>query len=368
MTDEDYMRVALAEARKGWGKTQSNPMVGAVIVEDGRVVSRGFHARFGGPHAEIEALSNLGRKPSVNSTMYVTLEPCSTTGKTGPCTEAIIGSGIAQVVVGAIDPDKRHEGKGVDLLNEAGVKTKVGVLSDACEDLNLIFNHWSKTERPFFAAKTATTLDGKVATRSGSSQWITGEKARADVMLWRRYFPSIAVGSGTALADDPSLTSRLEDSVDCGVRFIFDRRLRTMDKLDSLKVYNDDFKSRTVLVCGDEVGDLDSLEARGVSVWRLPLENDRFWKAFRENCISETVTGVYFEGGSGLLSELLARKQLDYLFAYRAPKFLADAEAPAFVDGQSVEQMAHAYSLKNVEHSTFGDDQLTRGFINYSLK
>ena len=151
MTNDDYMAIALDEAKKGWGLTGNNPMVGAVIVEDGQVVSRGYHARFGGPHAEVEALNNLGRKPANNAVMYVSLEPCSSTGKTGPCTQAIIESGIRQVVIGAIDPDERHQGRGVTLLKEAGIETEVGVLREACEDVNLIFNHQARMGQPFFA-------------------------------------------------------------------------------------------------------------------------------------------------------------------------------------------------------------------------
>ena len=358
--------MALDEARKGWGLTGTNPVVGALIVEDGQVVSLGFHAHFGGPHAEIEALKNLGRKPSADAVMYVTLEPCCSTGKTGPCTQAIIESGIRKVVLGAIDPDPRHQGRGVALLNDAGVETEVGVLEGACEDLNLIFNFSAQEGRPLFAAKTATTLDGKVSTRSGSSQWITGEEARRDVMRWRRYFPAIAVGSGTALADNPSLTSRLEDSVTCGTRFIFDRRLRTLGQIDTLKVYNDAFKSKTILVCGDETDFPKALESKGIRAWKLPLQSDVLWKRFREKCREESIHGVYFEGGPCLLSELLSNQELNYLFAYRAPKFLADSDAPAFVGGQMVDQMSDAYSLEKVQHGTFSDDQLTRGFINYS--
>ncbi len=366
MTEDGYIQMALVEARKGWGLTGSNPMVGAVIAEGGQVVGLGPHARFGGPHAEIEALKNLGRKPTSDAVMYVTLEPCCSTGKTGPCTQAIIESGLRKVVIGSIDPDPRHQGRGIALLNGAGVGTEVGVLEGPCEDLNLIFNFSAKKEQPLFAAKTATTLDGKVSTRTGSSQWITGEEARRDVMEWRRYFPAIAVGSGTALADNPSLTSRLEGSVTCGIRFIFDRRLRTLDQLDSLKVYNDAFKSNTILVCGDEIDAPKALESKGIRVWKLPLQSEVFWREFRGKCREESIHGVYFEGGSGLLSDLLSNRELNYLFAYRAPKFLADSDAPAFVGGQSVDQMSDAYSLEKVQHGTFGDDQLTRGFINYS--
>jgi diaminohydroxyphosphoribosylaminopyrimidine deaminase / 5-amino-6-(5-phosphoribosylamino)uracil reductase len=364
---ETYMSEALTEARKGWGKVYPNPMVGAVIVEDGTIVSRGYHAKAGGPHAEIEALKNLGRKPNDNATMYVTLEPCCTTGKTGPCTEAIKAAGIRKVCIGAIDPDQRHQGRGIDILRSAGVETVTGILKDECEDLNLIFNHVSTKGSPFLAGKTATTLDGKVATRTGNSQWITGALARSDVMRWRRYFPAIAVGSGTVLADDPSLTSRLEDSVDCGVRFVFDRKLRTRAALYDLQVYNDAFKEKTIVLTLRNAAGLSDFENKGIKIWKLDGDGLVFWESFKRRCMEASIHGVYFEGGPVLLNDLLAHNQLDYLFAYRAPKFLADSEAPAFISGQVIENMNAAFELNQVRHAIFGNDQLTRGFVKYPL-
>ncbi|MCZ6673712.1 MAG: bifunctional diaminohydroxyphosphoribosylaminopyrimidine deaminase/5-amino-6-(5-phosphoribosylamino)uracil reductase RibD [Verrucomicrobia bacterium] len=365
MTDVRFMEEALEEARRGWGTTHPNPMVGAVIVESEKVVSRGFHAKSGEPHAEINALNNLGRKPSTDAVLYVTLEPCSSTGKTGPCSQAILDSGLRKVVIGTIDPDTRHQGRGVEILRAAGVETSVGILAEACEDLNLIFNHVAKTATPFLAGKTATTLDGKVATRAGKSKWITGETARADVMQWRRLFPAIAVGSGTVLADDPRLTSRMEDSDFCPRRFIFDRSLRTADGLDHYQVYIDDHRDRSIVVTVEGADGVQAFEKQGIEVWRMPSDAQKFWAEFKARCIKEGITGVFFEGGAGLMSGLLAQKQLDYLFAYRAPRFLADEEAQTFVTGQEVPRMENAYSLSQVHHAILGDDQLMRGFVNY---
>ncbi|MCB1121905.1 MAG: bifunctional diaminohydroxyphosphoribosylaminopyrimidine deaminase/5-amino-6-(5-phosphoribosylamino)uracil reductase RibD, partial [Verrucomicrobiae bacterium] len=356
--DETWMQAALDEARKGWGTTHPNPMVGAVIVEDEEIVSRGFHARAGEPHAEVEALKLLGRRPSENATMYVTLEPCCTTGKTGPCTEAILKNSISKVVVGAIDPDERHQGRGIEILKKAGLEVSTGILGEECEDLNLIFNHFVRTGEPFLAGKTATTLDGKTATRTGHSQWITGETAREDVARWRRYFPAIAVGGGTAMADNPALTSRLEGEVTCGTRFVFDRRLITRSGLESLQVFNDAFKEKTILVTHRDVHVLDDYRNHGIQVWALEGDVEGFWESFKRRCLEASIPGVYFEGGSGLLSDLLASGNLHYLFAYRAPKFLADAQAPSFVEWQTVERMDAAYRLQKVRHKTFGDDQL----------
>ena len=366
MADTGFMKQALLEARRGWGNVGAGALVGAVIVEDGNIVSRGHYEFFGGAHAEVNALKNLGRKPKRDATLYVTLEPCSSTGKTGPCTEAILESGLQHVVIGAIDPDKRHEGRGVDILRDAGLMVETGVLTKECEDLNLIFNHCAVHESPFLAAKTATTLDGKIATRTGHSKWITGETARADVMRWRHYFPTIAVGAGTVIADDPSLTSRSGAAVHCPTRFVFDRHLGTLTGMGRYRVYNDSFKDKTILVTQSGAEGVDGFRRHGIRVWNFSEREQAFWTAFTSRCIEEAVTAIYFEGGAGLLSDLIRYKQLHYLFSYRAPKFLADHEAKSFIGGRRVDTMGSAYTLTDVVHGSFDEDQLMRGFIDYS--
>ncbi len=366
MTDSDicFMKTALDEARRGWGRTHPNPMVGAVIVESGKLVSLGHHAKAGEPHAEVNALNNLGRRPHPQAVLYVTLEPCCTWGKTGPCSNAIIESGIRKVVVGAIDPNPKHRGMGVEMLAEAGVVVETGVLLEECEDLNFIFNHNQINGRPMLAGKTATTLDGKVATRSGNSRWITGEIAREDVMRWRRLFPGIAVGGGTVQADDPSLTCRLPHETTCPVRFIFDRNFKTLAGLKFYRVFNDEYKSRTILVAPSGRGELKKYLDYGVRVWAMPTDNT-FWKAFEDSCMETGITGAFFEGGPGLMSDLLSHKKLDYLFSYRAPKFLADKEAMNFVGGLEIEKMNEALQLTHVQQAALGHDQLMRGFVSY---
>jgi diaminohydroxyphosphoribosylaminopyrimidine deaminase/5-amino-6-(5-phosphoribosylamino)uracil reductase len=341
-------------------------MVGAVLVEPGRgVVAEGFHARAGQPHAEIMALKNLGRRPAPGATLYVTLEPCCTTGRTPPCTEAIIRAGIQRVVVGATDPNPRHAGRGFALLRKAGAEVTTGVLGEDCADLNLIFNHWITASRPLFAGKTATTLDGYVATRAGESRWITGDAARLDVMRWRRLFPAIAVGAGTVLADDPQITSRIGKKEWCPQRLIFDRTLRTVTaKLP--RVYTDAYHANTIVVTNPTApaARRKKLEAQGVTVWVLaPQKGNGWFESLREKCTTAGITGVLIEGGPTLLSAFLVAGALDYLFAYRAPKILADAEAiPAFT-GPPRPRLASAYSLTDVRHATLGDDQLMRGWV-----
>ena len=368
---EHFMRRALAAARQGWGNTHPNPLVGAVIVEQGEVVAEGFHARDGDPHAEIMALHHLERLPRPGATLYVTLEPCCTQGRTGACTTAIIAAGIQHVVVGATDPNPVHAGHGFEVLRAAGVEVTEGVLADDCVDLNLIFNHWITTQTPLLAAKAAVTLDGKIATRTNDSEWITGEMARADVHHWRRLFPAIAVGAGTILSDNPSLTSRLGDEVWCPVRFVFDGLLRTVLDKSLPKVYTDEFKHRTIVVTTPHggLGYMRKLQAMGVQVWNLPSSTMRApLPDFRRKCAEAGITGVYFEGGALIISELLQFRQLDYLFVYRAPVLLGDEKAKSVFKGLRTEKLLNAVRMKNVRHASFGPDQLMRGHVAYPEK
>ncbi len=370
--DQRFMRRAIALAREGWGRTHPNPLVGACIVENGELVSEGWHAKAGGPHAERAALKALGRKPAADATLYVTLEPCSTHGRTRPCTEAILSAGLRRVVIGATDPNPAHAGRALDILRAADIDVTSGVLATECADLNLIFNHWITTGRPLITAKVATTLDGCIATRTNDSKWITGEVARVDVHRWRRYFPAIAVGSGTVINDNPALTARLPEETFCPVRFVFDRSARIPQAIARGRQFHltsDSFTDRTILLIGESAASDDcvhSLTTSGINYWCLSDGSDAaFLEAFIERCIRETITGVLVEGGSGLLSSFLAHQKLDYLFNYRAPKLLADAGAlPAFTGG-NVEFISEAVTLTSVMHAAFGDDQLMRGQLRY---
>ena len=369
---ETCMRRALELARRGWGDTHPNPMVGALITEAGQVVAEGWHAQDGGEHAERAALGKLGCAAGPDATLYVTLEPCSTPGRTGACTEAILASGIRRVVVGATDPNPAHAGRGLELLRAAGVEVVDGVLERDCTDLNLIFNHWITESAPLIAAKAAVTLDGKIACRTGDSKWITGELARADVHRWRRLFPSIAVGAKTILQDNPRLTARPADGAEwCPWRFVFDGLLRTVVERNLPGVYTDEWKHRTIVVTTPHggMGYVRKLELLGVKVWVLPSPNQRVnLPDFRRRCATERISGVYFEGGAQLVSELVRTRQLDYLFAYRAPVLLADEKAKAMFNGLRTERLTAAVRLTDVRHDTFGDDQLMRGRTVYPEK
>lgn len=365
------MRRALTVACSGWGTVHPNPMVGAVIVEQGEVVAEGFHAKAGEPHAEIMVLRNLGRLPRPGAILYVTLEPCSTQGRTGACTNAIIAAGLKHVVVGVADPNPVHAGHGFEVLRAAGVEVTEGVLAEDCADLNLIFNHWITKQTPLLAAKAAITLDGKIATRTGDSEWITSELAREDVHRWRRLFPAIAVGAGTVMTDDPSLTSRIGAEVWCPIRFVFDGLLRTVVEKSRAKVYSDEFKDRTIVVTTPHggLGYVRKLQAQGVQVWNLPSTTVRApLEAFRAKCVEAGVTGVFFEGGAQIISELIQFRQLDYLFIYRAPILFGDDKAKGAFKGLRTEKLANAVRLEDVRHASFGPDQLMRGRVMYPAK
>lgn len=369
---ERFMRRALELARSVWGTTHPNPMVGALIVEDGHVVAEGATAPDGGPHAERLALLNRGKPPRPGATLYVTMEPCCTHGRTGACTDAIIASGIKRVVVGATDPNPAHAGKGYGVMRAAGIEVIEGVLARECTDLNLIFNHWITSGGPLLAAKSAVTLDGKIACRTGESRWISNEASRADVHRWRRLFPSIAVGAMTVLKDNPRLTARRGDEPEwCPWRFVFDGLLRTVVDKNLPAVFTDEFRERTIVVTTPHggLGYVRKLRDMGIKVWLLESASQRVsFGDFRKKCAEERIAGVYFEGGSQLVSELVRARQLDYLFAYRAPVLFADDKAKSVFSGLRPERVDQAVRLADVQHEVFGDDALMRGRVVYPEK
>jgi len=370
-TPETFMRRALELARQNWGSTHPNPMVGALMVEDDRIVAEGSHTQDGGPHAERLALLARGKAPRPGATLYVTLEPCSTHGRTGACTDAIIASGIKRVVVGATDPNPAHAGQGFAVLRQAGIEVITGVLEADCTDLNLIFNHWIATQTPLLAGKAAVTLDGKIASRTGDSRWITNEGARENVHRWRRLFPAIAVGAMTVLRDNPRLTSRLDGKEWCPWRFVFDGLLRSVVDKNLPQVYTDEFRERTIVVTTPHggLGYVRKLREQGVKVWVLNSATQRVGFAeFRQKCAEEKIHGVYFEGGAQLISELVRGRQLDYLFVYRAPILLADEKAKSIFSGLRPERLEQALRLGDVRREVFGDNDLMRGRMIYPEK
>lgn len=366
------MRRALEVARSVWGTTHPNPMVGALIVEDGHIVAEGATAPDGGPHAERLALLARGKTPRPGATMYVTLEPCCTHGRTGACTDAIIASGIKRVVIGATDPNPHHSGRAFEVLRAAGVEVITGVLERECTELNLVFNHWITSDSPMIAAKVASTLDGKIACRTGESKWITNEKSRADVHRWRKLFPGIAVGAMTILKDNPRLTARRDGEPEwCPWRFVFDGLLRTVVDKNLPAVFTDEFRDRTIVVTTPHggLGYVRKLREMGIKVWIFESPSQRVSIAeFRKKCAEERIAGVFVEGGAQLISELLRARQLDYLFAYHAPVLFGDEKAKTIFNGLRPEKVEHAIRLTDVRHEVFDGDILTHGRVTYPEK
>ena len=358
MSHEPPMRRALELARQAWGRTHPNPMVGAVITEDGVIVAEGFHAKAGEPHAEVMALRNLGRRPKLAAILHVTLEPCCTHGRTPPCVDAIVAAGIRTVVVGATDPNPAHAGHGLALLRSKGVAVVEGVLAADCADLNLIFNHWIVAQRPLIALKVASSLDGRLVPADGMSPWITGEAARANVQEWRALFPAIAVSVDTLLKDNPRLTARLPEGERCGIRFVLDRHFRSAGKA-GLNLFRDAYNDRTIVVglqSAVRTADLRWYEAEGLSYWCLPGAPEDFLANWIARCGHEQVTGVMVEAGPRLAAGLLEEGGVDYLLAYVAPMFTGNPDSPVWASsavGQLVDPRVQV----------FGQDALYRGYL-----
>jgi len=363
------MQRALELAREGWGVTHPGPMAGALIVEDGHIVAEGSNGQPGTAGAAKAAHAKLGRPPSEGATLVTNLEPGSYDGRTGESVEWFLGSGFKRLVVGANHPDSAQAGRGCDALRAAGVEVVAGVREAQCTDLNLIYNHWVARGSPLVAAKSAITLDGRVACRSGDARDLTGEAAQADVMRWRRLFPSIAVGADAVIARNPRLTARVPGEEEwCPWRFVFDGLLRSVADRSMPDVYTDFYRERTIVVTTPHggMGYVRKLQALGVQVWILPSSTQRVpMTEFRKRCAQEKITGVFFEGDSPLVSQILQERQLDYLFIYRAPVLLADDRSKPVLSGLRTEKLQNAIRLAEVQHEILGGDTLTRGRVVY---
>jgi diaminohydroxyphosphoribosylaminopyrimidine deaminase/5-amino-6-(5-phosphoribosylamino)uracil reductase len=370
--DIQYMRAALRLARRALGQTAPNPMVGAVLVKRGQIIGRGWHRRAGLPHAEIEALQDAERRGNSprGATIYVTLEPCCTHGRTPPCTEALKAAGIKRVVVGATDPNPHHAGKGFSILRRAGIDVITGVLAEDCTRLNEGFNHWIVERTPFVTVKAAMTLDGKIATASGESKWITGEKARAYGMQLRRQHDVILVGVNTVLVDDPSLTIRNvqwpTSNVQCSRlrRIILDSRARTPV---SAKVVSDEFSALTTIVVSKAAPKSRvAALAKRVNVLVAPtgqsaIRNPQSAIPLRwllRKLGSEDVTNLLVEGGGEVNASFLLGGLAQRVAFFYAPKILGGRAARKGVAGEGAASLSEAVQLHEVEWGKLGEDLL----------
>lgn len=360
------MALALALARLGYGATSPNPMVGAVLVKGGKIIGRGWHQRAGLPHAEIEALRDAqkhGHNPR-GATLYVTLEPCSTHGRTPPCTDAIIAAGIKKVVVGATDPNPKHSGHAFKILRNAKIETVQGILADECVRLNEAFNHWIVQRTPFVTVKAAMTLDGKIATANGESKWITGEKARAYGMKLRQGADAILVGINTILTDNPSLTFRSKaknKNQKLLRRIILDSMARTplnanivSDELAQLTtiVISKNAPKKRVVALAKHVRTLVAPNSKKSSAERPLL--DLRW--LLKKLGSENVTSLLVEGGGETNASFLLNGLTQRVAFFYAPKILGGRDARKAVAGDGVKSLAAAINLRDVEWEKVGED------------
>ncbi len=357
--DEKYMRRALELAHKGEGHVNPNPMVGAVIVKDGEIIGEGYHEKYGELHAERNALKNCS-KPPKGADMYVTLEPCCHYGKTPPCTEAIIESGIKRVIVGSVDANPLVAEKGIAILRKSGIEVTVGILQKECEALNKIFFHYMKTGKPYVTMKYAMTLDGKIATYTGASKWITGEAARNKVHEDRGRFMAIMVGVGTVLADDPLLTCRIPGKKS-PVRIICDTHLRTPSDAKIVKTAGD---IRTIIAVSDKVGEekKEEFKRAGCEFIELPEKSEGIDLEILMQKLGEMrIDSILLEGGGTLNDTALKSGIVSAVQAYIAPKIFGGAEAKTPVEGGGIMLPGEAFCLKNISISQIEKDILIEG-------
>jgi diaminohydroxyphosphoribosylaminopyrimidine deaminase/5-amino-6-(5-phosphoribosylamino)uracil reductase len=333
--DERFMRLALCQARKGLGKTSPNPAVGALIVKDGVILSSGYHRKAGGPHAEIEAISALSDAAEARgATLYVTLEPCSTHGRTPPCTEAIIQTGFARVVIGAIDPDPRHLGRGVELLKAAGVEVLSGVLAEESAKLNVGFNKWIVTGAPWIIAKVARSLDGYITRPPGESSWLSNHRSLRLVQRLRSTVDAILVGAETVRKDNPKLTLRPLQGRPQPWRVVI---TRSGNLPSDAALFTDEFSDRTLVF------------------------RDRPWSEVFQELGRLGVTRLLVEGGGEILGGLLAEHQIDQIWCFITPR-LTGGDKTAFA-GPGITRNEDGTEITPIRYKRIGADLLVVGEI-----
>jgi len=350
------MLMALDLAAKARGYTSPNPMVGCVVVRDGNVVGAGYHERAGLPHAEVVALDEAG-DTARGADLYVTLEPCSHYGRTPPCTERIIRAGVRRVICAHLDPDPRVNGRGVEQLRNAGIDVSVGPGADAARRLNEQYLHWKRTGFPWITAKWAQTLDGRIATRTGSSQWITGEAARREAHRQRSYHDAVLVGIGTVLADDPRLDVRMVDGhqpwhivLDPTLAIPTNARVIVPERTMVFTAKHGDGEKRRML------------HDRGVEVVSVDVDGDRLdLAAVRSTLGAKPFVSVFVEGGPTVITSLLRARYVNRVMAFIAPKIVGAGRDA--VGDLGITEIDAALQLREAEMISFGDDWLLTGLV-----
>lgn len=354
MTKEEYMGIALEEAIKGMGFTNPNPMVGAVIVKDGKIISKDYHRKYGEFHAERNAILKCD-KEMTDAEIYVTLEPCCHHGKTPPCTEAIIGSGIKKVYIGSDDPNPLVAGKGAEILRNNGIEVETGVLKEECDRLNCVFFHYITHKTPYTVMKYAMTADGKIASVSGKSKWISNEQSRLNVQKSRLQYSGIMAGVNTVLKDNPMLTCRLENGRN-PVRIICDSHLKTPLNSNIVKTAKE---VPTIIACLETAENSKAYEQSGIKIIQTPSDKGHVdLKYLMKKLGEEQIDSVLLEGGGELNFSALQSGIVNRIQAYISPKILGGKYAPSPVGGMGFDSPNSGVNLGSPEVTYFGNDIL----------
>ena len=359
-----FMQRALDLARQAKGRTSPNPLVGAVIVKDGKVIGEGYHQKAGTPHAEVHALNSAG-EDAKGATLYTTLEPCCHWGRTPPCTEALIRAGIAHVYVADGDPNPNVAGKGVQQLQDAGINVHVGVHRQKASDLNEVHRKYIQTGRPFVILKTAMSLDGKIATASGESQWITSEASRQRGHEVRDTVDAILVGRGTVVSDNPTLTTRLQDREgQDATRIVLDShgRIRT-----DARIFNPESEAGVIVAVTPAAPseNIDALEKAGAEVITVPDAHSKVcFKHLMEILGKREITSVLIEGGGEINASALAAGVVDKVMCFIAPKLIGGQNAPGPIGGVGIRSLTEAVNLQRVSVTPIAEhDFLIEGYL-----
>ncbi len=369
---EKYMRLALELAEKARGRTSPNPLVGAVIIKEGEIVGQGYHQQAGTPHAEIHALNEAGEK-AAGATLYINLEPCVHFGRTPPCSEAIIRAGISEVYVGMPDPNPLVAGRGLKQLREAGIKVYVGLLETEARRMNEIFIKYITTRTPFVLLKTAMTLDGKIAARTGQARWITSSAAREKVHHLRNQYDAVLVGVNTVLTDDPALTCRLPEGGRDPVRVVLDSRART--PVDARVVTQESVAATCLAVTGNAPP--DRIEALSSGLCRpagpvkiIKTTADPRGRVDLVDLLTKLgameITSLLIEGGAEVAASFLEAGLVDKVITFIAPKIIGGVQSPGPVGGIGRATMDQAVRLIDVTFGQIGEDFWVEGYPKYS--
>ena len=360
---EKYMKIALAQAKRALGRVSPNPLVGAVIVKRGEIVGAGYHHRAGSPHAEINALNKAGRKAR-NADLYITLEPCCHHGRTPPCVEAIVDRGIRNVVIGMIDPNPLVAGKGVAKLKAAGITVTCGVLEDECRKLNEVYVHYITKRIPFVVLKVASSLDGKIATRTGDSRGITAQHALQKVHALRDQVDAILVGSGTVKADDPLLTTRLPGKRGKDpVRVIVDSTLSISPRA---RVFNPGSPSGVIVATTQRAPKRkkEQLEKVGGTIITVASKDGRVsLRSLMKTLGKREITSVLIEGGTNISTSAFNEGIVDKIIFFYAPKILGGDQAYSITAGKGVDRISRARMVHDLTVKKCGDDILVEGYL-----